>query len=215
MLALISHNKKDELPAHEVAIFLAAESVPLWFDEWEIQAGDSIVGKIEEALASCSHFVLLWSASASGLDWVRRELRAALAKAIKAGAPRIIPVRLDDTPLPELLADIRSIRYSGGSEEFRSELIRSITGKGASGNLIRSIVRKYHEIIRVDEQGSTFGLTGCPKCGSDRIESGTDWIVDGDGLSGTEFPVVRCRECSWQGDEFEIATLGKRDKDKG
>ena len=213
MLTLISHNNADKNAAREIAIYLAADSIPFWFDEWEIKAGDSIVGKVEEALSSCSHFLLLWSNHSSRSDWVRRELRAALANAIETESPRIVPVKLDDAQLPELLRDIRYIRYRGGSEVFRTELIQAITGRPASANLIRAIVKKYHEVIRSSERGSTFGLAACPRCGSDLIEPSTDWIVDGDysdgqaTWSGVEVPMVRCTECAWQANEDEIEDL--------
>src|SRR5437867_13240136 len=114
MSTFLSHNSSDKEVAREIAMFLAAENITVWFDEWQISAGDSIVAKIEEGLKDCSHFVILWSQNASTSSWVRRELRSVLARAIETGVPKVIPVRLDATPLPELLADLRYIRFHGG-----------------------------------------------------------------------------------------------------
>lgn len=69
MKVFLSHNKKDKQAAREIAMFLAAEEVSVWFDEWEISAGDSIVGKIDEALSDTTHMLILWSKNASTSNW--------------------------------------------------------------------------------------------------------------------------------------------------
>jgi hypothetical protein len=56
MNIFISYNKNDKNIATEVALFLAAESLNVWFDEWQISAGDSIVEEIQEGFKSASHF---------------------------------------------------------------------------------------------------------------------------------------------------------------
>lgn len=205
MSTFLSHNKADKEVAREIAMFLAAEDVTVWFDEWEIAAGDSIVEKIDEGLTDCSHFLILWSEHAAKSNWVRRELQSALAKAISDGKPRVIPVCLDNSPLPSLLADIRYIRYRGGKEADREELVRAVTGHGPSTTYIRAIVKKYREVVTKPERTETFGLAACPKCGSEQIEPWTDWEVDVDGgdfgepvYSGYEIPAVRCSECGWE-----------------
>jgi len=211
MRAFISHNRADKKIAREIALFLVAENVSVWFDDWEVAAGDSIVGKVEEALGQCTHFVFLWSENAAKSNWVRREMSAVVQRAIESGNPRVIPVRLDDTPLPALLADLRYIRYRGGLEEDRVELAMAVTGTGPSSSFIRAVVKKYHEVIKSPQSEDTFGLVACPHCGSKRLEPWSEWFVDGqhDGsLSGVEAPGVECRECGWKAllDELEKLT---------
>jgi hypothetical protein len=199
----LSYNKLDRATANELALFLVTENVGVWFDEWEIAAGDSIVDQIESGLTGCSHYVILWSANAAKSEWVRRELRATLAKAIEDGSPRIIPVLLDETPLPPLLADIKWVRYGKGSETDRWAFIRAVTGHDASKNLIRAVVKKYHELVKAPPCTDTLGFFACPDCGSSFIEAWEDLEVDYDWSDGevSMFPIfipaVRCRECSW------------------
>jgi hypothetical protein len=110
MSAFLSHNTKDKEVAREIAMFLVADDVNVWFDEWQVSAGDSIVDKIGDGLKECSHFVILWSANASTSSWVRKELGAAIAKAIESGTPRVIPRASRRPPPPALLADPRYVR---------------------------------------------------------------------------------------------------------
>jgi hypothetical protein len=44
----------------------------VWFDEWEIRAGDSIPGKVNDALETVDMVVLLWSADADRSKGVAR-----------------------------------------------------------------------------------------------------------------------------------------------
>ncbi len=99
-LVFVSHNVKDKDLARELALFLTAEGTNVWFDEWEIAAGESIVEEINEGLRSCSHFVVVWSEHAKRSKRLNRELQSVLATAIESGSPRVIPVVLDSTPLP-------------------------------------------------------------------------------------------------------------------
>jgi predicted RNA-binding Zn-ribbon protein involved in translation (DUF1610 family) len=197
-LVFISHNKADKDVAREIALFLAAENVNVWFDEWEISAGDSIVQEINTGLRGCTHFIILWSENASTSNWVRRELQSTLAKATQTGSPRVLPILLDNTPLPELLSDICYIRYHDGTEEDRREIVRNITGRRPSRNFIRAIVKKYHEVVycepgrRPDGTYDYLGIAACPSCGSDHIKHTTysrgKWATTH----------TQCQECGWE-----------------
>ena len=46
----LSHSSKDKAVVRAVAERLRKDGVRVWFDEWEIKAGDSIPAKIEEGL---------------------------------------------------------------------------------------------------------------------------------------------------------------------
>ena len=193
MLVFISYHIQDKEVAREIALFLTAENINVWFDEWEISAGDSIVEQINAGLLGCTHFLILWSRNASTSNWVRRELHSTLNQAIKDRIPRVIPIILDDTPLPKLIADIRYIRYSGGTEKDRNNIVNSVTGHGPSFNFIKAIVKKYHEVITNHEGGDPFGLRACPRCGSTRLEGGSYTDDERDEV----YYVLACKECGW------------------
>ncbi|AFU58187.1 hypothetical protein Ngar_c12470 [Candidatus Nitrososphaera gargensis Ga9.2] len=187
----ISYNSADKQIASNIAIFLAAENIPTWFDEWKVSAGDSIVGEVQEGLKGCTHFLILWSKNSNKSNWVRKELESTIARAIQTKVPRIIPIRLDDTPLPALLADIKYLRYRGGTERDRYDLVESISGKKPSADFIRAIVKKYKEVVRDPDAEGPFEYKVCPECGSDNLE-GSSFVS-----SDEEFYVLGCKECGW------------------
>jgi len=193
VLIFISYNKKDKEAAREIALFLEAENINVWFDEWEISAGDSIIEQINAGLLGCTHFLIIWSSNAAISKWVRRELQSTLAQAIKDGTPRVIPIVMDETPLPELISDIRYIRYKGGTEEDRSSIVNTVSGQEPSINFIKAIVKKYHEVIQDPKQKDPFGLRSCSKCGSTRLRGGTYTDFDRD----ENYYILECEKCGW------------------
>jgi hypothetical protein len=53
----LAHASEDhETLAKPLAQALMANGVDVWFDEWEIRAGDSLRRKMEEGLANCHAF---------------------------------------------------------------------------------------------------------------------------------------------------------------
>jgi TIR domain len=192
----VSYNKADKATALDIATYLKVEDdLSVWFDEWEISAGDSIVEKINSGLRDCTHFIIVWSKHAATSHWVRKELAVILVRAIKLETPKVIPIVLDRTPVPELLADIKHIRWHDGFDDDRNALIRSITCHDPSQALAVAIVRKYHEIISDPDSSDDdpFGLKFCPKCGRDQLKR--DSLVDYE-LDDVYYTIT-CENCGW------------------
>lgn len=193
MVVFISYNKGDRGIAREIALYLAAENVGVWFDEWRIAAGDSIPEQINVGLRGCTHYMIIWSARSAVSPWVNRELQSTLATAIQKGFPKVIPVVLDSTPLPSIISDLKYIRYTRGTEADRTNLVSAVTGHAPSQDFIRAVVRKYHEVITDAESGGPLALRACPQCGSTKLKtrSATDYARD------EVYYIAHCSECGW------------------
>lgn len=46
MRSFLSYNKADNEVARSIGAHMVLAGIDVWFDEWEIQAGDSIPGKL-------------------------------------------------------------------------------------------------------------------------------------------------------------------------
>jgi hypothetical protein len=103
----VCHASEDKGIARELATFLFSHGADVWLDEWEIRVGDSIVTKISEGLEASSHLAVLLSKNSVTKPWVTRELSSALMRQIKDNAVSVLPIRLDDSHVPAILADIR------------------------------------------------------------------------------------------------------------
>jgi hypothetical protein len=103
--AFICHASEDKEIARRLARDLHAAGIDTFFDEWEINAGNSLRGKIDEGIASCTHFVVLLTPTSLTKPWVNAELDAGYVQKIK-GQSLLIPLRyqLGVDRLPPLLA---------------------------------------------------------------------------------------------------------------
>lgn len=102
----------------------------VWFDEWELRAGDSIPGKLDSGLEAFEALILVWSANANRSNWVRQELNSAIRRSVRDNTAKIIPCMLDETPLPALISDRKGIDFSDPKEGIL-ELAGGLTGKRA------------------------------------------------------------------------------------
>lgn len=105
-VVFLSHASEDK--ARFVVAFaekLRANGVDVWLDKWEILPGDSLVDKIfEEGLKNAAAVIVVISTSSVGKPWVREELNVGVVKRIEKGT-RLIPVIIDDVPIPEALTN--------------------------------------------------------------------------------------------------------------
>ena len=191
----ISHNNADKKTAREIGLYLISEDINVWFDEWKISYGESIPNKVNVGLEACTHFLLIWSEQAAKAPWVEHELNSILHKKLsdKNNNIIIIPILLDDTPLPAIVASLLWIKYSDGNENDRYNIIKAVTGETPSRNFIKAIVKKYNEVIYGDEDGSVFPEKACPRCGDldMKYQMCTDYKRD------ETYYIVNCKRCNW------------------
>jgi len=105
----LSHSKLDnERFVKLFAASLRERGVDAWYDEWELQPGDSLVDKIfEEGLKDAEAFVVVVSNNSVNSRWVKEEINAAVVKRIEHYC-KLIPVVLDGVELPQAL---KSTKY--------------------------------------------------------------------------------------------------------
>ena len=173
----LSHNRDDKDTARRLGGQMRLAGADVWFDEWEIRAGDSIPGKVNDALAVVDTVLLLWSASANGSEWVRAKFEAAVTRGIEDATLRVIPVLLDDCPLPALL---QRLRVGFATDQDRLRAIQAALDEA-------SIEVRYLE---------GYGpLVCCPKCGAD-VDKLEGWS-EVDERRDDMYAGFRCRECGF------------------
>lgn len=107
----LSHSSKDKDIVRALAERLRADGLRVWFDEWELRAGDSIPAKIEEGLQASRVLVLCMSANAFGSDWTRLESYTFRFRDPLNKERRFIPLRLDADPIKGSLAQFSYINW--------------------------------------------------------------------------------------------------------
>jgi hypothetical protein len=121
----ISHRRSDTEAAERLADALRAAGHQVWFDEWEIRLGDSIVGKMNEGLTQSAYLVLCFSDAGVEAPWISREWLSALAQQLNGAGVRILPVRLGGHA-PAILANIKAGDLTRDWDAGLAELLRAI-----------------------------------------------------------------------------------------
>lgn len=192
MKVFISHNKEDKTSARALAVMLVEQGVDVWFDEWEIRPGDSIVGGIEEGVGNADVFVLLWSAKAQESKWVGTELRAFIRRRVDDAGLRIVPLMLDGTALPALVADYRGFDLSG--DMTFEDAVAEMTGNPRDVEVARLLQAKLIELTAGNAaSGDPLPYLVCPSCASANLKrsSAVDPVRD------DVYYLIDCEDCGW------------------
>jgi hypothetical protein len=168
MLVFVSYNCRDKVDARLVAGALAKHGASVWFDEWNIRPGESIAEGIEGGLANSDVFLLIWSQRAAESRWVGSEFRAYLHRRVADASLRIVPVMLDETALPLLVADYLGFKISD-SADFE-KVAAGIVGETEDRELAQLLQARLWELStgKVPE-GSPHKYLVCPQCGSPNL----------------------------------------------
>jgi len=140
MKAFISHSSKDADFVHRLATDLRVhEGIDAWWDRWEINPGDKIPDRIEEALCEADVFILVLSPDSVSSPWVEYERQAWLTMQIeeekrareesRLPARRLIPVLYRDCQKPPFLQPNHHVRIP--DQEYQDEfkqLVSTILG---------------------------------------------------------------------------------------
>ncbi len=134
----LSHSTKDKAVVRPLAERLRKDGLKVWFDDWEIKAGDSIPAKIDEGLEHSHVLVFCMSANAFGSDWAQLERYVRQFDDPLNKARRLIPLRLDDAPIKGFLKQLRHIPWlPGDRDQNYLDLLEACRPPGTSQNAVR------------------------------------------------------------------------------
>jgi hypothetical protein len=92
----ISHASEDkDRFVRPLAEALSARGVTVWYDEWELQVGDSLVDRINEGLGRSRFGVVVLSPAFFTKNWSRAELQAFASLEMQQSRSLLLPVWLD------------------------------------------------------------------------------------------------------------------------
>jgi hypothetical protein len=135
----ISHSSADR----NFVVWLAAElvtlKIPVWYSDWEIKVGESIVEKINAALENMAGLVVVLSAASVQSVWVREELNAALSSKLSGRNLSIFPIRIDQVEVPPLISHRKYADFSSNRVAALGELAEAMVPATAVKQRIRDL----------------------------------------------------------------------------
>lgn len=105
MSVFISYSTKDSNFIDKLSTELIKNRIQIWLDKWEMQPGDSLIDKIQNALTESSFLLVVLSKHSVESEWCKKELNSALMREIKEKKVVVIPILLEDCEVPIFLQE--------------------------------------------------------------------------------------------------------------
>src|ERR671918_122425 len=128
MPVFISYSSKDRAFVDKLARHLVRAKTHVWVDAWELNVGDSLVQKIQDAIKSASALLVVLSKASVESEWCRRELSAGLIRELDERRVLVLPLLLEDCDIPMFL---REKKYADFRTDYDQGLRDTLDGIAA------------------------------------------------------------------------------------
>lgn len=113
MPIFISYNRQDSAFVDSLATNLVMRRHNVWLDRWELNVGDSLIGRIQEALTDSSAILVILSKNSVQSEWCKKELNSGLVRELSEKKVVVVPCVIDDCDVPlffreKVYADFRA-----------------------------------------------------------------------------------------------------------
>ena len=100
MPIFLSYSHSDAEFVDKRALQLVKHNVHVWIDRWELNVGDSLIDRIQQAVDGASALLVVLSPESVESEWCKRELSAGLLRELEEKRVVVMPVLLRDCEIP-------------------------------------------------------------------------------------------------------------------
>ena len=136
----VSHSSKDKPFVRRLSEDLLDLGVPIWFDDWEIAPGDSIIERVYSGLDASDALLVVLSQESVKSRWVSEELSVAVMRRLSADDIRVIPVLLQDCAIP---TPLKHIKYSDFRTSYEAGIVSLLEGIAPSTTAWKSLAQHF------------------------------------------------------------------------
>jgi len=115
MTIFISYSHEDAKAVNELAAHMVKRNAQVWVDTWELNVGDSIIQRVQEAITDSDALLVVLSKASVESEWCKKELSAGLIRELDEKRVVVLPVLLEDCEIPLFLRDKK---YADLTKEF-------------------------------------------------------------------------------------------------
>lgn len=113
----ISYTSRDKEFVNGLATDLMESGVKVWFAEWEMKPGDSLLKKISDGIKDSSFLFVVLSPNSVSSRWVEQEVRQAITEEIYSNKVKVVPILYRKCNIPDYLKDKVYVDFSEGDPE--------------------------------------------------------------------------------------------------
>lgn len=149
MPIFISYSHEDNAFVDRLAMQLVAYKAKVWLDRWELHVGDSLIRRIQDAIAGASALLVVLSKAAVKSEWCNKELSAGLVRELEEKRIVVLPVLKEDCAIPLFLRDKLYADFRENFDDGLRTILESIA-KVTSNTLGRYDEPKFHVDWAID-----------------------------------------------------------------
>ncbi|MFX0141732.1 MAG: toll/interleukin-1 receptor domain-containing protein [Candidatus Hodarchaeota archaeon] len=127
-LVFLAYSFKDKDFVERLSNDLQQKDIRTWLAHNEIKPGDNWKIKIDEALQKSGYLLAVISKSSIKSTWTQNEFQAALKREQKGKWPHVIPILIENVPVPEYIQDKIYIDFQHNYDEAFENIINVIKG---------------------------------------------------------------------------------------
>jgi TIR domain len=101
----ISYSHSDAAFAEKLATHLVAANAHVWIDSWELNVGDSLIERIQNAIQESSALLVVLSKASVASEWCKKELNAGLMRELDEKRVLVLPVLVEECERPPFLRE--------------------------------------------------------------------------------------------------------------
>ena len=125
-ILFVCHASEDKPFVDRLIDALDSRAFHVWYDKREILVGDSIVGRINEALETVRFVLAVLSPCSVVKPWVVRELNSTLMRQLDRKQVIVLPALIANCDLPPLIADLKYADFRISFDEGLEELLTAM-----------------------------------------------------------------------------------------
>jgi hypothetical protein len=123
----LSHAHADKSAARQLSQALVQAGLRCWFDEAEINPGDSILDKVQSAIDDMDYLGVVLSRTSVTSQWVQAELKMAMTNELSEPRVRVIPILIESCDSRDIPGFLRDKSYIDLRTNFRAGADRLIS----------------------------------------------------------------------------------------
>lgn len=128
MPVFISYSHSDAEVVNKLAAHLVKLSANVWVDTWELNVGDSILNRVQDAIQGSSALLVVLSKASVASEWCKKELSAGLMRELEEKRVVVLPVLVEDCEIPiflreKMYADLRK-DFNQGLHSIRDAIAK-------------------------------------------------------------------------------------------
>lgn len=126
MPIFISYSHADADFVDRLAMQLVGHGVNVWLDRWEINVGDSLITKVQDAIDGASALLVVLSKASVQSSWVTKEVNSGLMRELDERKIVVLPVLVEDCRIPTFLREKFYADFTSNFDDGLRKILDSV-----------------------------------------------------------------------------------------